>query len=84
MLPVLRFEDDGPDAMDLHLRLVAEPHRSSGRSVQVGEELASAGHVVGCTAVQVPSVHLLSIAGVEVGARTGFFKLEAAVLGAED
>jgi hypothetical protein len=56
------------------------------RSVEVGEELTTAGHVVGGAAVEVPAIHLV-LAGVNVEERTssGFVDVEVGVgLGIED
>jgi len=66
VLTDLGLDDDGADSMNLHLRLIAEPHHPSGRCVQIGEQLATTGHVVSSTSVQVPPIELLITAGLAV------------------
>jgi hypothetical protein len=77
VLTRLGGEDDGADALDLHVGGVPKLNGASDIGVNLSEELPSSGHVMGGTGVEAPPVSLV-VAGaiVEEGVCSWLIKVE--------
>jgi hypothetical protein len=62
VLTRLGGEDDGADALDLHVRGIPKLDGASNIGVKLSEELLSIGHVIGDAGVEAPPISLV-IAG---------------------
>jgi hypothetical protein len=77
VLTRLGGEDDGADALDLHVEGVPKLDRASDIGVKLSEELSSTSHVMGDAGVEAPPVSLV-IAGAiaEEGVCSQLIKVE--------
>ncbi len=77
MLTRLGGEDDGTDALDLHVRGIPKLDGASDIGVKFSEELPSTGHVMGGTGVEAPPISLVAVgATAEEGVCPWLIKVE--------
>jgi hypothetical protein len=77
MLTKLGGEDDGADALDLHVGGVPKLDGASNIGVKLSEELPSIGHVIGGVGVEAPPVSLVVAGAVaEEGVCSRLIKVE--------
>jgi hypothetical protein len=67
VLTGLGGEGDGANTLDLHAGGVPELDGASDAGVELGEELPSAGHVMGGAGVEVPPISLVVAGAVAEG-----------------
>jgi hypothetical protein len=91
VLTILGGEDDGVDALDLHVGGIPKLDGASDIGVKPSEELPSTGHVMGGAGVEAPPISLVAAGTItEEGVCSRFIKVEESrcdrclhVLGAE-
>jgi hypothetical protein len=77
VLTRLGGEDDGADALDLHVGGIPKLDRASDIGVKLSEELPSTGHVMGGAGVEAPPVSLVTAGAVaEEGMCSRLIKVE--------
>jgi hypothetical protein len=64
VLTRLGGEDDGADALDLHVGAISKLDEASDIGVKLSEELPSTGHLMGGAGVEAPPVSLVATGAV--------------------
>src|SRR3954465_3270763 len=75
VLSGLGGEDDGADTLDLHGGGIPELDGASHDGIELGEELPSTGHVMGCAGVEAPPAGLV-LAGAVAKKGMSFWLVE--------